>query len=284
MKNMCLIIIGCIFLHCSIANAEMKLFEGKGEYWMTGQDSIKYAEEWAFKEAMRSISQQAVVAINSKSASIDNQISSDEIEMVTATVISVKEKKYDKNIATDGKVMVSASVKGELDVDAAEKMVNSIVEAKRIEKDKLKLNKEISKIKKQFIELKGENPLIAHQLNLTKFYDAIKMEKNNKKEEVFDMYNEIIEEEVNFAPAYSHRGHLYMEKGEFDLAKRDYDKATAIDDKEAGCHYGRAALLEKTGKLIEAAKEYRMFIEYADILEYDDKIPIVLQKIRDLEK
>ncbi len=283
-NHMFCIMIGCMFLQCTIVNAEMISFEGKGEYWMTGQDSVKHAEDWAFKEAVRSISQQAVVAINSKSASVDNQISADEIEMVTATIISVKDKKYDKNIASDGKILVSASVKGELDVAVAEKMVNEIVEAKRIEKDKLKLDKEIMRIKKQYSELKGENPLLAHQLNLEKFYDAIEMERENRREEAFNAYNEIIAEEMNFAPAYSRRGHLYREKGELDLAKKDYDKAATLDNKEAGWYYGMAVLLEKAGKLIEAAKEYRKFIEYSNILEYDIEIPIALQRIRNLEK
>lgn len=279
-----LVLMMCLTMQFGVVKAEIMVADGKGEYMMTGKDSVKYGEECAFTEAVRSISQQAAVAITSSSTSVDNQLSADEIEMVTATIIKVKSKNYNKNIAPNGNIIITASVKGELDVDIAEKMIHEIVEAKRIEKDKDKLNEEYKRIKNQYSELKKDNPLIAYQINIKSFYEAIKMEREQKKDEALARYNEIIAEGADIASVYSHRGHIYRAQGQFDLAKKDYDKAASLDANEAGWHYGKAILLERGGDAKSAVREYRLFVEYADILEYDVEIPIVLKKIFDLEK
>ncbi|MBR2214475.1 MAG: tetratricopeptide repeat protein [Selenomonadaceae bacterium] len=57
------------------------------------------------------------------------------------------------------------------------------------------------------------------------------------------LYEEAIVDNPNYARSYSRRGHIYRQQGKNDLARRDCDKAYALDPKEAGAHYGKAIYL-----------------------------------------
>ena len=273
-----------ILLINGITEAAVETFEGQGEYVMENNESIRQAQDVAMQEAMRGISQQATAVISGSSGSSDNQLTKDEVEMVTAAIMNVNEKRFEKTLSKDNKIKVVAYVKAEIDVDRAEKMARELMAAK-------KSSQEIEKIKAVYTSKQNEYSTLQGQYSTLskgggvkhRVREALKLERDGKITEALRIYDETIATDPTYARAYSHRGHIYRQQGKIDLARKDYEKAFSLDDKEAGAHYGRAILLERDGKRSEAAKEYRLFIKYSDILEYDKEIPGAIEKIIKLE-
>lgn len=283
LKRICLLALAGFLATINSVFAAVEPFEAQAEYMMENNESIKYAQETALNEAIRRISQQAAVVIRSHSTAADNQLSSDEMEMVTSTIVQVKEKRFQKRLGANDKIVVTAFVKAELDTDRAEQMSKELLAAKDTARDYEKIREEYSTAQSQYNALQGQYSLVVQKSAKFKAKQGIKLEREGKVAEAMKLYEEAIAADPNYARSYSRRGHIYRMQGKRDLAMKDYDKAYALDPKEAGCHYGRAIYLEQDGQKLQAAKEYRLFIEYSDILEYDLEIPQVLDKIIEIE-
>lgn len=276
-------IIGLILWACPLFVDAAEHFNGRGEYLMSDNESIKSAQDTALQEALRDISRQAAAVVKSRSVGANNQLTSDQIEMVTSTVVQVKEKKFQKSLETNGKIKIVALVEAELDAEQAEKMAKELMAARNVSNEYEKIRGEYSTKQSQYNALQGKYSEAVQKSAKYRTREGIRIEREGKTTEALKVYEEVIASDANYARAYSRRGHIYRQQGKNDLAQKDYDKAAALDPKEAGWHYGKAILLEQSGQKAAAAKEYRLFIEYADILEYDKEIPVVLDKILALE-
>ena len=49
----------------------------------------------------------------------------------------------------------------------------------------------------------------------------------------FEDFNEAINLDATHAPAYRHRGNLYLERGEIERAEQDFDQAARLEQREA---------------------------------------------------
>ena len=282
-KNI-LILIAVFLAIPSLAYAATESFDGRGEYIMEIEETTKHGQEIAFQEALRSVSQQAAVAIKTHSSMADNQLTGDQMEMVTATVMQINEKTFDTDITPDGKLKAIALVRASLDVDRAEKMAQALLAAKNNTQEYERIQEEYATAKSQYTTLREQHGILMKKSARAKIREGIQQERAGRLSEAMTLYEEAIAADPDYARAYSRRAHIYRQQGKMDLANKDYAKAASIDSKEAGHHYGKAIMLEQQGKKAEAAKEYRLFIEYSDILEYDEEIPVVLEKILELEK
>ena len=52
-------------------------------------------------------------------------------------------------------------------------------------------------------------------------------------ERAFEDFNESISLDSTYAPAYHHRGNMYLEKGEIERAGQDFDQAARLKQREA---------------------------------------------------
>ena len=267
----------------STGKAAIEQFSGKGEYIMEDNQAIKDAQEIAYNEAMRSIAQQAGVSIKGSSQSEDNTLTNDELEMMATTIAKVKDKNYKKEIGADGKIKVLAFVTAELDTEQADKMLKDMVEAKRASQGYEKIFAEYQAKQKQFDSLQGEYSAALAQTARQSVREGIKLERQGDIDGAMKFYQEAIEADGNLARAYSHRGHIYRRQGKYDLAAKDYDKAASLAAEEAGWHYGKATLYDQQGRTAQAVKEYRLFVKYADIMEYDEEITQALERIVTLD-
>ena len=273
-----------LFFLPSVSLAATESFTGHGEYIMDNNDSIKHGQDIALREAIRNVAQQATVAMKSQSGTIDNHVYNDEVDMATVAIMQINDKTLRQEIATDGKIIVKATIQATLDVERAEQMAVSLLEVKNTTKDYEKVLAEYGVAESQYNLLQAEFSSMARLSAKQQVYEGIKLERQERIAEAMALYEKAIAEDVNLAMAYSRRGHIYRQRELFDLAQKDYDKAAVLDPQEAGAHYGNAILLERNGKNTEATEEYRLFIKYSDILEYDKEIPIALDKILGLEQ
>ena len=112
------------------AYAETEEFVGKGEYFAEPTDSIQKANDMALQEAVRRVSEQAAVALKSRSEIVSNELTNDEIAMATVSVMRIKDRKFVIDVTPNGGIKSTATVIAEVDTDEAEKAAKKLLEEK----------------------------------------------------------------------------------------------------------------------------------------------------------
>ena len=265
-------------------SAALEMLSGSGEYIMEHNETMKEAQDIAFREAMRSISQQAGVYIESTSQAKDSQLTHDEVTALTETVVQVKEKRFDRDILPDGKIKVRATVTATLDTDEADRLLQRRVEAHKTQKQYEAARDEQAELQKKSESLQAEydEAMLGGVNESTKRGDELMAQR--KYAEAYTAYHHAVSVSPKTAELYSKRGESLRLQGKDDAAMQDYDKALSLDGQDALAHYGRASVLDKRGKRAEAVREYRLFVDIADIDFYDEEISRALDRILALEK
>lgn len=266
------------------ASAELLTLSGQGEYIMEDNETVGDAQNVAYREAMRYISQQAGVYIESVSQSENNQLTQDEIVALTETVVQVKEKRFERAITTDGKIKILAFLSASLDTDKADAMMKERVEAHRTETQYNKATSDYEQLKGERDNLKTQYEIAAEGGARGSIRHGDELMEQKKFAEAFACYDRAVNTAESFAEAYSKRGEALRMQNRDDEAMRDYEKALSLDEKDALGHYGRACILDKRGERRDAVKEYRLFMDYADIDFYDEEISKALDRIMKLDK
>ena len=84
----------------------------------------------ALQEAVRRVSEQAAVALKSRSEIVSNELTNDEVAMVTVSVIRIKDRKFNIDITPNGVIKSTATVIAEVDTDEAEDAAKKLLEEK----------------------------------------------------------------------------------------------------------------------------------------------------------
>ncbi len=81
----------------------------------------------------------------------------------------------------------------------------------------------------------------------------------------------------NIALAYSNRGLAYGDKGEYDRAITDYDKAIALNPEDAVAYYNRGVAYEELGNKQQAATDYQKALS---LRPGDKYVTVGLQRLK----
>ncbi|MBR3622109.1 MAG: hypothetical protein IKN43_02030 [Selenomonadaceae bacterium] len=126
-----IVILSALILSFTLtAYAETEEFVGKGEYFAEPTDSIQKANDMALQEAVRRVSEQAAVALKSRSEIVSNELTNDEVAMVTVSVIRIKDRKFNIDITPNGVIKSTVTVIAEVDTDEAEDAAKKLLEEK----------------------------------------------------------------------------------------------------------------------------------------------------------
>lgn len=269
-------------------SAEVKTFHAESSYLMDKGEPIKIAQETVFNDAIKKISEEANVVIDSLSVSRDSELELDRVESFTAAVLRIKNKIFVKELTNDGGLNIVVKVDAELDTDDAEEILNELLEAKNSSKNYEEVLKDYTQRKNQFDTVYGEYLGSYQKRIMRKICGGCKLEMEDKLDEALKLYNEAIDEsienDVELSLAYIKRGIIYAMKGKEDLAAADIIKAININNDKAGIHLIQAISAESDGNKFQAAQEYRAFVNDADIVYYDAEVIMALDRIVDLEE
>lgn len=263
--------------------AEMQTFQGRSEYTMEDNETMGEAQDIAYREALRSIAQEAGVYISSHSISVDGQISVDEAEMMAEAIVKVKSKEFQRTITPDGKVKIVALLTAELDMDKADALLREKAEEHQAEKQHREANEAYAEAQQQNKKLEEQYLAASAAALRDVFRQGDEAREKGDLDTALACFEKAVAAKNDYAPAYAKRGRIYWLQGNADKAMKDFEKALALDAKEAGAHYGKAVLLDRRGDKAEAVKEYRAFMEYADVDEYDKEIVEALDRILALD-
>jgi tetratricopeptide (TPR) repeat protein len=76
-------------------------------------------------------------------------------------------------------------------------------------------------------------------------------------------YKAALQRDETNVEAHNNLGHLYLGRGLFEEAGREFQRVIAIDPRNAAAHYNLARQFEAAGEPAAAIDHYRQFLDYA---------------------
>lgn len=260
MKKIFLILIAGLLMTCT-AHAEIKTYEGVGEYVMSDFETPEIAKQRAKQRAEQSAQEKAGVFVKSHTTVINSQLESEEIEVMTSGIMKVHSVEYDKKIDESGFIF-TAKVLVDIDTNEIDNWLkkNETEKSDLIEQNKA-LKNSIAEQEKQLAELKEKLSVAEknNSLQSKQFRNQISNEfaqsdniflSNKFFEEgnIFygrqDYYNAInsYTKAINYNPgnavAYVYRGSAYGSVQSYQNAQADYARAVQIDNRNVQARIG----------------------------------------------
>lgn len=131
MKKFLTALFAIFLLSASLAHAEIKTYEGSGEYLLT-DENIDFAKSRAEISAERNILEKVCVYIKAQSTTIDNELDNDEVISICAGILRVTDTKF--KIVDDAEgILITAVVTAQVDIDELETLLNRAI-AERLKK------------------------------------------------------------------------------------------------------------------------------------------------------
>ena len=257
------------------AEAEVKSYDGVGEYIMSDFETPDVAKQRAKMYAERNACEKAGVYIKSYSRSENLELVADEIETMTNGILKVLSVEYKLvPLEQHGGIMYRATVVAEIDTDEVNAWINRGANEREslVEKNR-ELQRQLDEQEKLIAELKkraeSQNPATNEQLQ-REFVEAdkifmsnVKLEEGNRAvlinsdeayAQAYRAWSEAIELNPNNALAYEARGYycVYYTK-DYAQAIADYTRAIELDPNNADNYHFRGVSLLESGN-VDAAK------------------------------
>lgn len=134
----------------SLTFAKVETFSAQGEYTISKNDTLQQAEDGAFAEAIRSISEQAGILVSSDTRVKNATVTQDEIRTATKSIIQIIEKKYERSVTESGDIHITAYVKANVDPDL-------VIQELQAKKNDHKKNPTTNQFTKNNDEITNEN-------------------------------------------------------------------------------------------------------------------------------
>lgn len=278
MKKFLTMLLGGMLL-ANVANAEVKTYEGVGEYVMSDFETPDVAKQRAKVRAEQAAQEKAGVFVRSNTKVVNLQLKSEEIEIMTAGIMKVHSVTYDVK-PDDGGFLFVSKVLVDIDTDEIDKWLseNSAGMADLIEQNKA-LQSSIAEQERQLAELKAklaasENQSESARLQLTRdfaqndsnFLSNQRLKAGNDAYNRGDLnsaviaYTEAIELNPENIEAYIYRGGAFGYLKEYRRAEADFHHAIQIDDKNSNAHFGLGSAYLYEGNLRGAFDEFNIAI------------------------
>ena len=112
----------------TVAHAEIKNYEGVGEYFIT-DETLDFSKNQAELIAQRDILEKICVYVKSQSTMIDNELENDEIITISAGILRVIDTKFSIINDEDG-ITVKSFVTAQVDTDELKKLLEEEIKNK----------------------------------------------------------------------------------------------------------------------------------------------------------
>ena len=260
--------LGALFLAacfaCSpLASAEVKTYEGTGEYVMSDFETPDIAKQRAKARAEQSCVEQAGVYVKSYTRVVDSAVTEDEVEAIANIIINVIDEKFVVVPVSEsgGSFRVVATIKATVDSNRIDMWMERdhlenmklVEENTRLKKEKIKQDEEISKLREKLLRAKSEkekNNIEAEVVQADKKFlanqkieEASRIFKTNNFVDAIALLSEAIGLDDKNPVAYCKRGLMYQLRKDYKHAHNDYDKAIEIDPEYVTAYVWRAFLL-----------------------------------------
>ena len=250
MKKIILLLIASFFM-TNAANAEIRTYEGFGEYVMSDFETPEIAKQRAKQRAEQSAQEKAGVFVRSNTKVVNYQLESEEIEVMTAGIMKVHSVEYDKKIDEAG-FLFTAKVLVDIDTDEIDNWLkkNAAEKSDLIEQNRA-LKDSIAEQERQLAELKAR---------------LAEVEKNNSINYLSQVREEISAEftrsDNNFlSNKYLEEGNNFYARQDYRSAIDSYTKAINLNPQNVAAHIYRGSAFGSTQNYFYAEQDYRRALQ-----------------------
>lgn len=255
------------FAGMPLASAEVKEYEGFGEYVMSDFETPDIAKQRAKARAEQNAMEQAGVYVESYTKVINHQVTHDEIATMTNGILKVKDVQYGKMTPTeDGKgILICVTIKADIDTDDINKWlsqnkenVNDLIEQnKRLQKAREEQDRKIEELQKQVASVKTAQEKKRTQtmvddadrefLSNQKTEEGIRLRATGDSIGALVALSTAVDLNPQNANAYAEMGSINSGWGLLHKSKEEcargisaYTKAIMIDSQNAKLYYRRS--------------------------------------------
>lgn len=263
-------------------HAEIKTYEGVGEYIMSDFETMDIAKQRAKQYAERNAQEQAGVYVQSFTDVINSQVTEDEIITITNGILNVTEVTYTIiPMIENNVIMFRANIKANIETnDIMKWLERSASERSTLVIQNRELQKAIEDQEKIIAELRGQlNNLQTQQQRDNLAYEYIAADngfRSNQKVEqaekcfeqgdysgAVNLLNEAITLNESNSSAYAIRGSSYGNLQNYQMALRDFNIAIRLGIENSITYYCR-------GLAYEMLKEYdKSLADFTKAIELD---------------
>ena len=238
-------------------NAEVKTYEGVGEYLMSDFETPETAKQRAKQRAEQAAQEKAGVFVESRTEVVNMMVTKDEIVTMTGGILKIVGVEYEREIVSKDITLIRAKVTANIDSDDVTKWLSrdTAERSDAVEKN-LELQRAIDEQNKQIAELKSKLAAAESKKEQKKISEQIIAEdkpflSNQQLEEAMKFYYQgdmtgampfctrAIELNPENATAYAIRGVIYYWQKDFNGAISDFNKAIELNPSDYKNFYNR---------------------------------------------
>ena len=251
-KRLGALFLAACFACAPLASAEVKTYEGIGEYVMSDFETPDIAKQRAKARAEQSCVEQAGVYVKSYTRMVNAIVTEDEVEAIANNIINVIDERYMLTPVTEsgGSFLVMVTIKVTVDSERVNswlerdyaKNAELVEENKRLKDEMAKQETEIAELREKLIVANNEaekKQLKSEVINADrKFLATQKLKQgwrffgNYKYEDAIIALSRAIELDDKNGDAYNNRACVYSMQGEYQHAIDDFNKAIGLIDRE----------------------------------------------------
>ena len=256
------LLLTAIFFIANTANAEIKTYEGVGEYVMSDFETPEIAKQRAKQRAEQNAQEKAGVFVKSNTKVVNLQVKDEEIEVMTSGIMKVHSVEYDKKIDSEGFIF-TAKVLVDIDTDEIDNWLEkNVAEKSELIEQNRALKNSLAEQEKKLAELKSKleaaeknnsinySPQIRQEIS-EGFVQSDNIFLSNKFFEegnifygrqdyrnAINSYTQAIKFNSQNVSAYVYRGSAYGSIKDYTNAERDYIQAIRLDNRNINARIG----------------------------------------------
>lgn len=259
-----LLIAGNLFF-MPAASAEIKTYDGVGEYIMSDFETFDVAQQRAKQRAEQNACEQAGVYVESRTEVRNAQVTKDEIITMTSGILKIVDVQYKREILNDNTTRIRATVKANIDSDDINKwLAKGSGERATLGEQNEELRRANAEQDKQIAELKQQ------LANMKTQQDKERIKQKIIDGDKFSLSEQKLKVGIKFGTS-----------GDFNNAITFYTKAIELNSNNNYAYYLRAVAYKALKKYKQAIEDYNKSIV---LNPYNGMLIVVLAIAIDLLK
>lgn len=273
-KFLAALIVGVSLLTASVVHAEVKIYTGVGEYYMSDFETPNVAQQRAKQRAEQNACEQAGVFVKSFSRTKDFELVDDEVITMTSGILKIVDVQYHRENFDNNTTLIRATLKAQIDSNDVAKWLNKdsqerstlIAQTEVLRKANAEQERQIAELKRRLADAKTpqDTELITQQfaaedkifLSNQKVDEAWKLYERGDYSGAAKLYAEAIELNPNNALAYYGRGTAFDDAGQYALAIQDYNNSVTLNPNFANVYYNRGNSYSHMNNYALAIQDY----------------------------
>lgn len=270
-----------MFGNAQVSQAEVRTYDGVGEYIMSDFETPDIAKQRAKARAEQHAAEQAGVYVKSYTRMVNHTLLEDEIVAIANTIIKIVDVQYTTNPTSEGggSFQIVAKIRAAVDSNRIDEWLKRdqaknqelVEQNKQLQADKAKLDAElielrkklnniISSQEKQTLEkevVSADNKFLANK----KIEEGWRLYDDGKYIEAVAMFSQAIGVDEKNSSAYYGRGTAYAKQRKYTQAVVDYNKAIKLNFSNAHIYHNRGNAYKGQGNFTQAILDYNKAIE-----------------------